>query len=361
MKKFILLMAVLLSAVTFNVNAQTNYCGSSRFTDNWSIGVNGGVVTNIHDWNAPQGALVGLTLDKNITPIFGITFEGGVGLNNNANFACDKGIRGITTRHELLSCFNGTTIENMFAFADARVNLTNALLGYTGTPRTFEVEAVGGVGYGHTYATESASLWKGDDLLTKVGANINLNLGEAKAWTLSLRPAVVWNISGGQFNSHIGGAQLTAGLTYHFKTSNGTHHFVRPTLYDQDEIDRLNAEINALKNRAPKIVEKTVTVEKTVVANGTQKVWVAPFNFNSADLTEKGKAELDKIAQNTVVVIDAYASCEPKTDETYNLGLTEARAATVKAYLESRGVRVAEANFHGGDDNFGRVAIVSLQ
>ena len=52
MKKFILTMLLALTAV-FSVNAQTqsNYAGSSKFMDNVSVGVVGGVETNLNQWN----------------------------------------------------------------------------------------------------------------------------------------------------------------------------------------------------------------------------------------------------------------------------------------------------------------------
>ena len=50
-----------------------------------------------------------------------------------------------------------------------------------------------------------------------------------------------------RFNANNAGFELTAGLTYHFKTSNGTHHFAKVRVYNQAEIDGLNSSINALR------------------------------------------------------------------------------------------------------------------
>lgn len=83
--------------------------------------------------------------------------------------------------------------------------------------------------------------------------NFNFNLGESKAWTLGIKPAIVYDMQGtypetkSRFNANNAGFELTAGLTYHFKTSNGTHHFAKVRVYNQAEIDGLNSSINALR------------------------------------------------------------------------------------------------------------------
>ena len=66
--------------------------------------------------------------------------------------------------------------------------------------------------------------------LLVLGLNFNFNLGESKAWTLGIKPAIVYDMQGtypetkSRFNANNAGFEVTAGLTYHFKTSNGTHH-----------------------------------------------------------------------------------------------------------------------------------------
>ena len=74
-------------------------------------------------------------------------------------------------------------------------------------------------------------------------------------------PAIVYDMQGtypetkSRFNANNAGFELTAGLTYHFKTSNGTHHFAKVRVYNQAEIDGLNSSINALRSEV-----KTKTV-----------------------------------------------------------------------------------------------------
>ena len=87
---------------------------------------------------------------------------------------------------------------------------------------------VAGMGWLHYYVNGDGdqNSWS-----TRLGLNFNFNLGESKAWTLGIKPAIVYDMQGtypetkSRFNANNAGFELTAGLTYHFKTSNGTHHF----------------------------------------------------------------------------------------------------------------------------------------
>ena len=155
-----------------------------------------------------------------------------------------------------------------------------------------------------------------------------------------------------------GSFEVTAGIVYRFKNSNGKRSFAKAHLYDAAEVAALNKKINELESREPAVIEKIV--EKQVAGIGTN-VFVAPFKFNSSELSDKCKSVLNNIAEGTTVVIDAYASSEPKSSEKYNTKLSVERANTVKKYLESRGVKVTDATGHGIDDDFGRVAIVTVK
>jgi len=196
----------------------------------------------------------------------------------------------------------------------------------------------------------------------RAGAEFNFNLGKERAWGIVVNPSVVWNdIDNGKLVKKNGSFEITAGVVYRFKNSNGTRSFAKAKLYDQAEIDALNKKINELESREPQVIEKIV--EKPVInASGfAQNVFVAPFKFNSSNLSAKCKSVLDAIPEGTTVVVDAYASQEPKSAKKHNKALSDARATAVKKYLESRGVKVTDATGHGMDDDFGRVAIVTVK
>ena len=102
----------------------------------------------------------------------------------------------------------------------SKINLINLFASYRGKPRLFEIEAIAGMGWLHYYVNG-----KGDDnsWSTRLGLNLNFNLGETKAWTLGIKPAIVYDMQGdfnqakSRFNANNATFELTAGLTYHFK------------------------------------------------------------------------------------------------------------------------------------------------
>ena len=124
----------------------------------------------------------------------------------------------------------------------SKINLINLFASYRGKPRLFEIEAIAGMGWLHYYVNG-----KGDDnsWSTRLGLNLNFNLGETKAWTLGIKPAIVYDMQGdfnqakSCFNANNATFELTAGLTYHFKMSTGNHYFTKVKVYNQSEIDFL--------------------------------------------------------------------------------------------------------------------------
>jgi hypothetical protein len=211
--------------------------------------------------------------------------------------------------------------------------LSNFFWGYKGTPRVFEVSTIAGLGWLHTWNTSENSL------TAKTGLDLAFNIGKNRAHSLVITPAVYWNlhkIDAIQFNKR--GAQLAVNLTYiyHFKTSNGTHHF---KTYDVgamiSEIDRLNGALSECEKREPKVVEKVIEKE---IAVPTNTEWFVQFAQKSAELTAEAKETLDKIGENLVVNIIGTSS--PEGDAEFNKRLSEKRAAVVADYLTKRGVKV---------------------
>ena len=229
MRKSIILLAFILGGFTVG-NAQSVVEGT-KLTDNWSVGVNAGGVTPLTHSAFFKGMrpTFGVGVSKQLTPIFGLGFQG-------------------------MGYINTTSSKTAFDASDVsvlgKVNLMNLFASYTGEPRLFEVEAVAGMGWLHYYVNGDGdqNSWS-----TRLGLNFNFNLGESKAWTLGIKPAIVYDMQGtypetkSRFNANNAGFELTAGLTYHFKTSNGTHHFAKVRVYNQAEIDGLNSSINALR------------------------------------------------------------------------------------------------------------------
>lgn len=344
MKKFTL---VLVAMFGMAMAASAQYTGH-KFFDNWSIGVEGGVSTNLRDWDTPNGGVAGINFTKGITPVLSLEFQLQAGFNDDANWNW--------------SVRSKNVVDNATFMANTKINLMNWFGGYKGAPRLFEIQARTGFGYTRFFwpGGDYVDTNSGNDLnrcTAKFGFDFDFNLGKQKAWTLSLRPAVILKMTRdndpARFNigveticdnhesdayAHNAIAQITAGVTYHFKTSNGTHHFteVKPV-----EVTKVVEKV--VEKPVDKIVEKVV--EKVVTKNVSNLT--VEFAQNKATLTNTAKAKLNSIDKAATVAIDGYAS--PEGNKAYNLKLSQRRCDAVKAYLVDRGVKVADVNAHGAD------------
>ena len=201
---------------------------------------------------------------------------------------------------------------------------------------------------------------------TRFGLNLNFNLGESKAWTVGLKPAIVYDMQGGfpesksRFNANNAAFELTAGLTYHFKTSNGTHHFAKVRVYNQAEIDGLNSSINALRadvnNKDGEISNanqringlqeeleacrtKVVPVE-TVVKTARVPESIITFRQGKSSVDASQLPNVERVASylkkyaDSKVVIKGYASPEGSVE--VNARIAAARAEAVKTILVNK-------------------------
>ena len=339
MKKFILIFVAMFTfATSMFAQEQTNYTGSSKFTDNVSVTVQGGVLTSFDNFYSGHTAMAPIALvgvDKYVNPWFGIGVE--------ARTLIGTGNGSYNTK---------TTFDWVNLSGYAKFNVLN-MFNYNGERRTFEPVVYTGLGWGHSTAclhTNQATY--------RAGVELNLNLGKEKAWGIVLNPSVVWGgMTDYKLNKHNGSFEVTAGVVYHFKTSNGTRTFAKPRLYSQSEIDALNARIKELDSR-PVAVKEVINTNSTASINVVEKTYIVTFAKSKADLTNVAKANLDKITGT--VIIEASASPEGTTK--FNQKLSEDRANAVKSYLESRGVKVTKATGLGvvGNES-NRIAIVTVQ
>ena len=343
MKKFILIFVAMFTfATSMFAQEQTNYTGSSKFTDNVSVTVQGGVLTSFDNFYSGHTAMAPIALvgvDKYVNPWFGVGVE--------ARTLIGTGNGSYNTK---------TTFDWVNLSGYAKFNVLN-MFNYNGERRTFEPVVYTGLGWGHSTAclhTNQATY--------RAGVELNLNLGKEKAWGIVLNPSVVWGgMTDYKLNKHNGSFEVTAGVVYHFKTSNGTRTFAKPRLYSQSEIDALNARIKELDSRqvaVKEVIKNVPATNSTVSINVVEKTYIVTFAKSKADLTNAAKANLDKITGT--VVIEASASPEGTTK--FNQKLSEDRANAVKSYLESRGVKVTKATGLGvvGNES-NRIAIVTVQ
>ncbi len=366
MKKLFLMLAA--AMLTANVSAQKTTITGHKGGDNWYVGINAGVATDMKKFGYYDGIVydskgagfmkgfapnVGIRLGKNFTTVFGLALE------SNLYFKSSK-------KNTLYSTtfINALDVNLLGTF-----NLNNLFAGYKGEPRTFEIIALGGFGWAHGFNSPS---FKRNSIVSKFGFDFALNLGSSKALQLYLEPAVVYNLQtwyasylptdqGMKYDSRNGYFQLNVGLNYKFGTSNGTHNFAKAQLRDQSEIDGLNAKINELRadNSAKdgKIATDARTIadlqaqlaacknqkpatEKVIVKNNTQLQPIVIFGQGKSTIDAAQYASIEMVAKymrnhkDAKVLVKGYASPEGKAE--LNKKLSEDRANAVKNALIKR-------------------------
>lgn len=355
MKKFMLFAVV---AMLFTAtNAQVTVKGS-KFTDNWSLTLKGGGVAPFQHyrfWPNTRG-IFGAELRKQVTSVLGLGVEGEWTVNTSS-----WGLHSANVfDHQLVGGF-------------ATINMSNWIGGYKGYPRMLELEAVAGAGWLHAYYPKTTAQ-DYNSAYVKFGANVNLNLGEARAWTISLKPAVVWDmnshsstISTGAFNANKAMVEMEAGVTYHFSNSNGEHYMTLcPKQYTQEDLDGLNAQINDLRGRLGRAQadadaanrradrlqkdldecnsrepEKVYIHDVEEVDNSIEKLEVLVyFNIGKHEITAAQMPNVERVAiflknhPDANVVIKGYASKDGNED--FNIRLANNRAAAVRNALVNK-------------------------
>ena len=357
MKKLALCIAVL--AMTASVSAQT--VTESKTFDNFYIGINGGVATKMTGQSGWLGGLnpnAGLRIGRNVTPVLGWAVESNVYMSNKPWSATNTFVRYVNT--SLL----GT------------VNLSNWFGGYLGEPRAFEVSALYGLGWGHSFGnlgdTKTASdLAYGfskshiNNLTSKVGLDFAFNLGAKKAWQIYIEPAVVYALNGNgyqgtAYNVNRAFAQLNGGIVYKFGNSNGTHNFTIAKLRDQSEIDAMNAKINGLRNdlssKDSELSDKDAQLsakDKQISdlqnaldeCNKKPKKTATATNLQPTVLFRQGKSVIDPAQYAPIELIASYMKnhpdakveikgyASPEGSKEINQKLSDERAAVVKNAL----------------------------
>ncbi len=337
-------ITALFAAAVMAVSASAQTVQESKTFDNFYIGINAGVATMTTghaSWAQDLTPNFGIRIGRNFTPVFGLAVE------SNAYF---KTTNGFTT---------GTLVNALNTSLLGTVNLSNWFGGYKGEPRTFEVIALYGLGWGHTFGNPTSE-WKQDNFTSKVGVDFAFNLGKKKAWQFYIEPSINYALNGDgyegmEYNINRSAVQLNAGLIYKFKTSNGTHNFKIAQLRDQSEIDALNAQINSLRNdlngkdselsakdkqiadlqnaldecnKKPKYVKpETATNLQPTVLFGQGKSTIEPAQYAPIELI----ANYMKNHKDAKVEIKGYAS--PEGSKELNQKLSEARAEAVKNAL----------------------------
>lgn len=366
MKKFFTMLVAMVMMFTLTTNAQT--IEESTFFENTYISINGGATTTgmFKDvpspffWDGAKSIVDGarlttsVELGKYITPAVGFSVEG-IGYFNTTT--------------------SKTAFDEMLVVGNAKLNVFNWLGGYKGYPRRVELVGVVGMGYGHDFVGEGQTWTSSPDVASlekvygvggtftdqnyvayRTGAELNINLGQARAWQISIRPGVTWfNKRNEEYQSmprfaNDARANLTVGLVYKFgsKRKGGSHNFVVcPYNFTQADIDAAIAE--ALKKRPAEVkvdtVIKKIEVVKEVPVEKTETVYNplnVTFAMGSANLTAVEKAKIADYLESTgakEVFIVGSADKGTGTVER-NEYLAKERANAVAKEIENKGIKV---------------------
>ena len=358
MKRTLLSVAAIV-ATFVSANAQ-EMLSKSKFFDNWQVGVKGGGFS----WTTHEAfikntrATFGAEIGKQISPAFRLGVEG-MAYVRPVDFddAPEYG--------------NFVDMSNVSLVGT--VNLSNLIAGYKGTPRFFEVEGFAGLGWAHIYP-QGADNRKAPIVLngmtSQFGSNLLFNLGQSKAWGIKISPALIYFVDGvenraesnsqNELNLTKSWTQVTAGVVYRFKGSNGAHHFTRPS--NREELEALNKQLAGLRedlrgkdgqlsesqrriaqlekeleearNKKPEVIERTVTKsKKTLESVVTYRVGRTNIESSQLPNVERIATYLKKYP-NSKVVIKGYASPEGNLEK--NQKLAADRAESVKKILVTR-------------------------
>lgn len=370
---------LLIPAIALGVmTASAQVIEQPKFFDNFSIGVNGGVTTPManHPFFKSMRPVVGVTVDKMVTPTFGVGVESLFGINTSP----------FTGVH------SSTAFDNSYVGVFGKVDLFNLFGGYQCMTRPFTIEAIAGGGWGHDYV----NLANGDDwnyFVTKAGLNFRINTSDHVS--INIQPSVMFNMNGTRisqtalgFSRNAANFTLTAGVSYRFGDG-----FTCVQPYNQAEVDALNAEINALRSAVADATVMTAAAEATAadlaaqlqackdkkpevikeVSNTLNSVRYIFFRNGSATITADQQPNVEMIAAylnkrpGSKVVIKGYASKDGNYE--FNMKLAQRRAEAVKTALMKRYKIAADRIVAEGqgigemfsEESWNRVSICTLE
>lgn len=375
MKRMLLLPAIALGVMTASAQA----IEQPSFFDNFSVGVNGGVVTPMdnHPFFKSMRPIVGVTVDKMVTPSFGVGVESLFGINTSPfnNIA-----------------HSSTAFDDSYVGVFGKLDLFNLFGGYQCEIRPFTIELLGGAGWGHYYINKAnGSDW--NYFGTKAGLNFRINTSDNLS--VNIQPSVLFNMNGHDFHQSTAGFArrsarfiLTAGVSYRFGDG---FECVRP--YDQAEVAALNAEINALRGAVADATVMTAAAEANAaelaaqlqacqnrkpevvkeVSNSLESVRYVFFRIGSSVITADQQPNIEMIAAylnnhpGSKVVVKGYASKDGNYD--FNVKLAQKRAEAVKTALMKKykiasNRIIAEGQGIGNmfsEESWNRVSICTLE
>ena len=364
MKKLIFMIAM--SMMTWSLSAQELV--QSKFFDNTFIGVSSGVGAwltppkhGLDNFGDGIHNVSSVRVGKWFTPSVGgeLTYE--FGANARPEFG-----------------------HSSFTGANFLVNISEAIGGYKGEPRRVEVVPFIGGGWHHTHGLIT------NNIAARAGSQVNFNMGKKKAWQINVIPSINYILTDNGFTNQLTGqprfdvnrswVALQAGVTYKFKTSNGTHNFKHSDKkYTQEfvdmyikEVDNQNALLKRTRGHVAKLQDengKLVNAVKGLAAENKKLkdeiealnklpktvTTAIGFTIGKDKILPSNRATLLNIANtlntnpNAKVSLVGYADAKTGTPKR-NMSLSESRAKAVKTALVELGVEPSRITTEGKGD-----------
>lgn len=336
MKK-IFMMFALMMGIVMSANAQEALVDNGTAKDNWYIGA--GVGTNIwndgnswtlfnsnsqyrdekaNSWWRTQPLHFNVTVGKMFNPYLGAEIDYAMGFNLHG-------------QSKFLDAHNLT--------ANFVVNINNVIGGYHGKRHFFEIELLGGVGWLHNFN------YGGLNAMTVRGA-LRGNFNITKALAITVTPEYVWTPKNvGDAAQSLMGVNVSVGVKWRIPTKRG--NFPLRKLYDEQEVNRLNAQIAALTETNTNLskanadlaetIKKIVDKGETVVVK-TQSLGTIAFEKGKAEVDQSKVADVVKALKNTKGTIVLTGTTSPEGSEAFNKDLATVRAESVKKALVGGGI-----------------------
>ena len=322
MKKILAIFTAL--AIAIGASAQ-NYEYTGPFGMPY-VGINAGAyapvnVPTFNDFVNGIQPSAGLEIGTYFTPIWGASVEG----------------------IALFNATDGIVLDRAAGLLNGKVNISNLLAGYKGEPRRVELVGVAGFGYGHNFVENAEYVHSS---LYKAGAELNINLGQKKAWQINVRPSVLWdnhNAAYPKLSVKDADVQLTAGITYKFGNRRvKSHNFVTNNYaVSQADYDALLKQLDAERNKpaqVKEVVKETVRTERVVEKETKVLVGshIITFAIGSTVLTPTEKAKIAAFAKSldNDTLVQIVGSADSKTGtKALNDKLAAKRAEVVKNVL----------------------------
>ena len=327
MKKFILMMAAIVAAVS--MSAQTYV--APKLTDNTYVTLRYGVTALMHpesnnfeNFGHSLAQQTELQFGKWVTPRFAVALDGVVSwgtFSHQSVFSTPKYVGGVKQTYAV-------PFITVSALAKYRFVDTNK----------FAFTTVAGPGWVHGFVKNGQDA---NDLMAKFQLEFTYKLTDRL--DVDVVPELNYNLTRNgankqpYFDSHDAWYGLNVGITYRL----GNKFQECPYTYTQGDVDHLNTVINELRAELEKKPTEVKVVETKVVK---ETVTVKDVNMLPTVTFEKGSAVVNNIdalasaLKNSDGTITLVGSTSPEGTEKYNANLAVARAEAVKNALVNAGV-----------------------